>query len=85
MLDHFILEYLTKKGKIAYYVGQVLLIAIWAYYLFGIVGYTIDEGETSLFIGLIIIVIVWAGVCLLFWKKSKDKSDNAQTSAKLDA
>ena len=72
MLDRFILKYLTKRGKIAYYVGQVILLAIWAYYLFGVVGYSIDEAEVSLFGGLIVIVVFWAGVCFLLWKKPKE-------------
>jgi hypothetical protein len=40
MLDRLFLKYLTKKGKIAYWVGQLLLSAIWGFYVFGVAGYT---------------------------------------------
>lgn len=73
MLDRLLLKYLTKKGKIAYYVGQVVLIGLWALYLFGMAGYTMEEGETQLWIGVIAIVIVWAGICYLIWKKPDDE------------
>ena len=73
MLDALILRYLTKKGKIAYFVGQIILIAIFAFYVFGISGASMNEGENLFFIGIITIVILWAGVCLLVWKKPKDE------------
>lgn len=73
MLDALILRYLTKKGKIAYFVGQVLLIAIYAFYIFGISGGSLDTDENIFFIGMITIVLLWAGVCLLIWKKPKEE------------
>ncbi|HLR24501.1 MAG TPA: hypothetical protein VK112_01455 [Fodinibius sp.] len=80
MLDRLILKYLTQKGKIAYYVGQVVLIGLWALYLFGIAGYSLEEGEMQLWIGLIVIVISWAGICYLVWKKP-DKEEQAHISS----
>ncbi|OEK09523.1 hypothetical protein A8C32_12505 [Flavivirga aquatica] len=80
MLDRLFLKHLTKKGVIAYFVGQVIFMAILAYYLFGIAGYSIDrgdEGRDILFIGLIIIVLLWGGICLLLWKKPKTDKNTA--------
>ena len=75
MLDALILKYLTKKGKIAYFVGQVLLIAVFAFYVFGIEGASIDEAENSFYLGMFIIVVVWAGFCFLVWRKPKEEVD----------
>jgi hypothetical protein len=73
MLDRLFLSRLSKKGKIAYWVGQLLLIGIWALYLFGIADYSLEEeGRNMLFLGLIAIVIVWGIVCVIVWKKKDE-------------
>ncbi|WP_157821907.1 hypothetical protein [Tenacibaculum sp. Bg11-29] len=75
MLEALVLKYLTKKGVIAYFVGQVIFIAILAYYIFGILDYSLDRGRDMFFIGMVVIVLLWMGVCLLLWRKPKEKID----------
>ncbi|WP_439184147.1 hypothetical protein [Carboxylicivirga taeanensis] len=72
MLDRLFLKYLSKKGKIAYWVGQLLLDALWAFYLFAIAGLSMEEAESLLFIGIIVVLIAWGGVCILVWKKEQE-------------
>ncbi|WP_233899193.1 hypothetical protein [Tenacibaculum piscium] len=74
MLEVLLLKYLTKKGIIIYFIGQVIFIALFAYYIFGIQGYSIHSGENIFFIGMLIIILLWMGVCLLLWKKPKEES-----------
>lgn len=75
MLESFVLKYLTKKGVIAYFVGQVIFIAIFAYYIFGILDYSLDRGQDMFFVGMVVIVLLWMGICLLLWRKPKEKID----------
>jgi hypothetical protein len=75
MLEALVLKYLTKKGVIAYFVGQVIFIAVLAYYIFGILDYSLDRGQDMFFIGMVVIVLLWMGVCLLLWRKPKEKID----------
>jgi len=75
MLEALLLKYLTKKGIIIYFVGQVIFIATLAHYVFGILGYSLNKGQDIFFIGLLIIVLIWMGICLLFWRKPKDQND----------
>jgi len=84
MLDRLILKHLTKTGVIAYFVGQITLFAIWAFYLLGIKDYSMDEGRTPFYIGMIVILLGWSGVCLIFWKKPKEEhtqSENQEEKA----
>jgi len=81
MLERILLKHLTQKGKIAYFVGIIILFALFAYYLLGIAGYSLDEGRSTFFVGLIVINLLWAGVCLIFWKKpSEEKSDELKSN-----
>ena len=75
MLDALILRYLTKKGVIAYFAGQIILFGLLAFYIFGIKDNSMEQGETPFFIGMVIIALVWAGVCLLLWKKPKENKN----------
>lgn len=78
MIDKLFLRYLSKKGKIAYWLGQLVLDTLWALYLFVIVGLSIDEAEDLLFIGILAVLIVWGGICLLVWKKKEEAVDSNQ-------
>ncbi len=71
MLDRLFLNRLTKKGKIAYWVGQLVFDLLWALYLFVIAGLTMEEAESLLFIGIVAVLVAWGGVCILLWKKEK--------------
>ncbi len=73
MLDRLFLSKLSKRGKIAYWVGQIALIGIWALYLFGIADNSFEEEGRNMFVfGLIAIVIVWGIVCVIVWKKTDE-------------
>ncbi len=72
MLDRLFLKYLSKKGKIAYWVGQLILDALWALYLFVIAGLSMDEAEGLLFIGILVILIAWGAICIRVWKKTEE-------------
>lgn len=84
MLEALLLKYLTKKGVLIYFVGQVILIAILAYYIFGILGHSFDSGEDMFFIGILIIVLLWMGICLLLWRKPKEEINLNHNSKKKD-
>ncbi len=78
MLDRLFLKYLSKKGKIAYWIGQLALVAIWLYYIFGVTELSRDEAELPLFGGLVLIVLGWGVVCLLIWKKKEEQADTTE-------
>ena len=74
MLDRLFLKYLSKKGKIAYWVGQLILDALWIYYVFGIAGYSRDNGgESMVFIGILVVLVVWGAVCITLWRKKEEE------------
>jgi len=47
MLDRLFLKKLSKKGKIIYFVGQLLLDAIFIYVLFGVMDYSLGSPGSS--------------------------------------
>lgn len=69
MLERILLKHLTKKGKIAYFVGLVVSFALVAFYLFGIAGYTSKTGKELFFFSIVVVNIVWAGITYAIWKK----------------
>ena len=79
MLDRLFLKYLSKTGKVAYWVGQIIFDGIFVFYLFGIAGYTLGSSGTGarsqtemiLFPGVIGIAIVWGIVCYFVWPADK--------------
>ena len=73
MLERLLLKHLTKKGKIAYFIGLVLSFAIAAYCVLGIAGYTLETGRDIFFFTILTINILWAGICYLIWKKKKSR------------
>jgi len=80
MLDRLFLKYLSKKGKIAYWVGQIILDVLWALYVFKLAKYTFDNGgDMVLIIGMLVILVAWGGICLKLWKKS-DESESTTLS-----
>jgi len=76
MLDRLFLKYLSKQGKVAYFVGQILLFALWAYILLVPMDYSMEDGKPLFVIGMIVILVVWGGVCLGFWRDKTAKKDN---------
>jgi len=82
MLDRLFLKHLSKKGKIAYWVGQIILDVLWALYVFKLAKYTFDDGgDTVLIIGMLVILVAWGGLCFVLWKKT-DESENKTLSNK---
>ncbi|MBI9054380.1 MAG: hypothetical protein JEY96_11220 [Bacteroidales bacterium] len=80
MLDRLFLKYLSKKGKIAYWVGQIILDVLWALYVFKLAKYTFDDGgDTVLIIGMLVILIVWGGLCYILWKKPNESEDSSRS------
>jgi len=73
MLERLLFRHLTKKGKIGYFVGVLVLFALWAYYVLGIAGHSMEDGRSMFLGGIIVINIVWAGVCLLLWRLPKEE------------
>lgn len=75
MLDKLFCKYLTKKGRIAYLVGQILLFILWAFVVLGVLDYTMEEGRDLFFWGMVAIVFIWGGLCLVLWKEKGDKKE----------
>lgn len=74
MLEKILFKYLTKKGRVNYYIGVAILIALVAFYVFGIEGASLESGQTGFLIVALILNLVWAGVCYLLWKKPKEEN-----------
>ncbi len=79
MLDVLILRYLTKEGKIAYFVGQLILAGLWAFYMFGIKDYSFRDDEGMFIAGIIGIILVWGGLCLAIWRKKDELESDIKT------
>ncbi|MFD0992546.1 hypothetical protein [Tenacibaculum geojense] len=69
MIDKLFLKYLTKKGKIGYFVGQIITASLWAYYIFGVEKLSRANGEVKLFAGLLINTVLWGVISVMLWKK----------------
>ncbi len=76
MLDRLFLKYLTKKGKIAYFVGQLVLFAIWGFIVLGIMDFSLESGRSTFIGGAIVILLIWGGICLALWKEKPLEEDN---------
>ncbi len=75
MLDRLFLKYLSKKGKVSYWVGQISMVILFCIYFFGIADHSLDRSEELFFFAIISILVVWGGICLLIWPKSQDEAD----------
>ncbi len=71
MLDILAIKYLSKTGVKAYFIGQIISLIIWAYYLFGIKDHSIrnDDDFMMFMLGAVVILVVWSCVCIIFWRK----------------
>ncbi len=74
MLEKLLLKHLTKKGKIAYFIGLIISFGLVAYYVLGIAGYTLKTGRDIFFYGIIIVNILWAIICYVIWKKKEEQN-----------
>lgn len=88
MLDRLFLSKLNSTGKKAYWIGQISLIAIWAFVVFAIMGMSLDDGgETVLILGILGLVVTWGVVCLVIWPISKEvdsDEDEVASSGSMD-
>lgn len=87
MLDRLFLSKLNSTGKKAYWIGQISLIAIWAFVVFAIMGMSLDDGgETVLILGILGLVVAWGVICLVIWPISKevDLDDDEITTGSMD-
>ncbi len=76
MLDALFMKYLSKKGKGAYWIGQISGVILFSIYLFGIKDYSLDESRGVFILGIIGILVVWGLICLVVWPKSKEEEYN---------
>ena len=67
MLDRWFMSKLNPTGKIAYFVGQILFIVLWALVLFGGMGVSFDNGKGLWILGAIPIILVWGGLCMVLF------------------
>ena len=80
MLDRLFLSKLTKKGKIAYFLIQLVLDAIFVFVLFGLLAYDLgsygsperDESSIILIPGILIIAILTGILCLQIWRNTDE-------------
>ena len=77
MLDAFILKKLTHTGKIAYWIIQLSLDALFIAYLFFVMDYDMDrlanDGYIVVLVGILVCLLISAGICLTFWRKPKEE------------
>lgn len=84
MLDRLFLSKLNSTGKKAYWIGQISLIAIWAFIVFGVMGMSLDNGgETVLILGLLALVVVWGIICLVIWPIGNEFEDDDEDEDEL--
>ncbi len=72
MLDRLFLSKLNSTGKAAYWIGQISLILVWIFIVFGPMGMSLDDGgEGMLILGIVGIVAVWGVICIIVWPIGK--------------
>ncbi|SHI79113.1 hypothetical protein SAMN04488096_104291 [Mesonia phycicola] len=73
MIERLLLKHLTKKGKIAYFVGVILLLVLLGYFMLEVQNYSLDDDRITIVLAMIVVNLLWAGVCFLCWKKPKEE------------
>ena len=81
MLERLFLSKLTKKGKMAYFLIQLVLDAIFVFVLFGLLDYDLgssgsaerDKSSLILYPGILIIAVLTGIFCLQIWR-NKDEA-----------
>jgi len=80
MLEKLLFKHLTKKGVIGYFIGTIVLFSFWAYYVLGILGYSMDEGRSMFMGGALVLNLLWAIVCYFVWKKPSTEEEEKKTN-----
>ena len=77
MLDRLFLRKLTHKGKIAYWIIQLVLDALFIGYLFIFMDYDMDhfvgDGAGIVIAGVLVSMLISGVICLGLWKKPKEE------------
>lgn len=81
MIDRLFMKHLSKTGIKAYWIGQLLIDAVFIYYLFGIAGHSLndDSARMQLILGVLGVAVVWGTICLLIWKKTEGPASDSET------
>ncbi|CAM1358601.1 hypothetical protein [Tenacibaculum xiamenense] len=74
MIERLLLKHLTKTGKIAYFVGIIISFILVAYYIFEIMGKSLESGRDHFVIGIVTVNIIWAIICYFLWRKEKEET-----------
>ncbi|WP_428740666.1 hypothetical protein [Tenacibaculum sp.] len=74
MLEQLFLKYLSKKGKIFYFTGQVVLFGLWAFIVLKVLNHSLENGRELFYTGLIGIWVVWTGLSFLFFREKETKN-----------
>jgi hypothetical protein len=67
MLDRYFMSKMSQTGKIAYILGQILMILSWAGVVFFGMGMSFDDGRLVWILGAIGIVVGWGFACMLLF------------------
>ncbi|SFC26074.1 hypothetical protein SAMN04487907_103135 [Zunongwangia mangrovi] len=82
MLDRLFLRKLTHKGKIAYWIIQLVLDALFIGYLFIFMDYNMDrfagDGYGIVIGGVIAAMLISGVICLALWKKPEEELHSQQ-------
>ena len=82
MLDRLFLRKLTHKGKIAYWIIQLVLDTLFIGYLFIFMDYNMDrfagDGYGIVIGGVIAAMLISGVICLALWKKPEKELHSQQ-------
>ena len=71
MLDRWFMKYLSAKGILWYWVGQLSFAGLLALILFGLLGMSMDDGLNYMIGFVVVFVIVWGFICKALWPKEE--------------
>ena len=82
MLDRLFIRKLTHKGKIAYWIIQLVLDVLYIGYLFIFMDYDMDrfagDGYVIVIAGVLASMIISGIICLGIWKKPKEEIESQE-------
>ncbi len=82
MIEQILLRYLTKKGKIIYFIGLAVVFGVVIYVDWrasNLRGYTLGG---MFILKLIIANLVWGLICYYAWRKPKEEMQNPKSKKK---
>ena len=82
MLDRLFIRKLTHKGKIAYWIIQLVLDVLYIGYLFIFMDYDMDhfagDGAGIVIAGVLVSMLISGAICLGLWKKPKEEIESQE-------